>query len=177
MSDPVPMLLWCPQCTERHIDEGEFATKPHHTHACQGCGLVWRPAIGPTCGVRFLPGFKNAVVAAMSAPAPAETRQHCTDRGWDAGLYEAARICDQNPDSRADAVALLIRKRTMDPATPDPRDAELAKLRAVAEAAARLQRWNYDGDSSYQEGVDSRAELSSALDAACPGWRDKEAGR
>ena len=55
----VPMLLWCPECSERHIDEGDFATKEHHTHACQHCGHVWRPAIGPTCGVRFLPGFKN----------------------------------------------------------------------------------------------------------------------
>ncbi len=39
--------------------DGEFATKPHHTHACQSCGMVWRPAIGPTVGVQFLPGFKN----------------------------------------------------------------------------------------------------------------------
>lgn len=57
--ESVPMLLHCPQCSARHVDEGEFATKPHHTHACQSCGHVWRPAIGPTCGVQFLPGFKN----------------------------------------------------------------------------------------------------------------------
>ena len=57
--EPLAMLLWCPECGERHIDVGEFATKSHHTHACQHCGHVWRPAIGPTCGVRFLPGFKN----------------------------------------------------------------------------------------------------------------------
>ena len=56
----VPMLLWCPECTIRHIDEGEFATRVHHTHACQHCGHVWRPAIVPTVGVMFLPGFKNA---------------------------------------------------------------------------------------------------------------------
>lgn len=56
---PVPMLLWCPKCGERHIDVGEFATKVHHTHACQNCGLCWRPAVVPTCGVQFLPGFKN----------------------------------------------------------------------------------------------------------------------
>lgn len=55
-----PMLLWCPECGERHIDEGEFADKVHHTHACQHCGHVWRPAVEPTTGVRFLPGFKNA---------------------------------------------------------------------------------------------------------------------
>ena len=55
----LPMLLWCPACGERHIDEGEFATRAHHTHACQHCGMVWRPAITPTVGVRFLSGFKN----------------------------------------------------------------------------------------------------------------------
>jgi hypothetical protein len=60
---PVPMILNCPACGGRHIDEGEFATKSHHTHACQHCGMVWRPAIGPTVGVQFLPGFKNAASA------------------------------------------------------------------------------------------------------------------
>lgn len=54
-----PMLIWCPHCSARHVDEGEFATKPHHTHACQQCGNCWRPAIGNTVGVQFLPGFKN----------------------------------------------------------------------------------------------------------------------
>jgi uncharacterized Zn finger protein len=53
------MLLWCPACGERHIDSGEFATKAHHTHACQHCGMVWRPAIVATSGVEFLPGFRN----------------------------------------------------------------------------------------------------------------------
>lgn len=57
---PVPVLLWCPGCGERHIDDGEFATKPHHTHACQSCGLTWRPAVVSTVGVAYLPGFKNA---------------------------------------------------------------------------------------------------------------------
>lgn len=56
---PIPMRLPCPGCGALHIDEGEFATRPHHTHACQDCGLCWRPAVVPTVGVRFLPGFKN----------------------------------------------------------------------------------------------------------------------
>jgi hypothetical protein len=58
-SEPIPMLLWCPSCGERHIDVGEFATKVHHTHACQHCGMVWRPAVVATFGVQWLPGFKN----------------------------------------------------------------------------------------------------------------------
>jgi hypothetical protein len=56
---PIPMILTCPSCSYRHIDVGEFATKVHHTHACQHCGMIWRPAIVPTVGVQFLPGFKN----------------------------------------------------------------------------------------------------------------------
>jgi rubredoxin len=58
-TEAIPMLLHCPMCNKRHIDEGDFATKLHHTHACQHCGHVWRPAIVPTVGVQFLPGFKN----------------------------------------------------------------------------------------------------------------------
>lgn len=57
---PIPMRLCCEGCGKLHIDEGEFATKVHHTHSCQHCGLTWRPAVVPTVGVRFLPGFKNA---------------------------------------------------------------------------------------------------------------------
>ncbi len=61
--EPIPMRLPCPEkdCGRLHIDEGEFATRSHHTHACQHCGSVWRPAVVATVGVRFLPGFKNEV--------------------------------------------------------------------------------------------------------------------
>ncbi len=55
----IPMILTCPSCNARHIDEGEFKLRFHHTHACQSCGMVWRPAINYTFGVQFLPGFKN----------------------------------------------------------------------------------------------------------------------
>lgn len=59
VADPIPMRLPCPSCGALHLDVGEFATKVHYTHACQECGMVWRPAVVPTVGVRFLPGFKN----------------------------------------------------------------------------------------------------------------------
>jgi rubredoxin len=65
---PVPMLLWCPLCGRRHIDRGAFAQRSHHTHACQHCGHVWRPAIVATVGVAFLPGFHDE-------PAPSATRE------------------------------------------------------------------------------------------------------
>lgn len=57
---PVALILFCPACGARHVDRGEFATQLHHTHACQKCGLAWRPAIVPTVGVQFLPGFHDA---------------------------------------------------------------------------------------------------------------------
>lgn len=60
-AEPIPMLLYCPECCRRHIDEGEWRHRSHHTHACQHCGHVWRPAIVATVGVQFLPGFRNEV--------------------------------------------------------------------------------------------------------------------
>lgn len=54
----VPMILFCPN-GHRHIDEGDFEHLAHHTHACQECGIVWRPAKINTHGVQFLPGYKN----------------------------------------------------------------------------------------------------------------------
>jgi rubredoxin len=57
--ESIPMLLWCPMCNTRHIDEGEFATKSHKSHECQNCGMIWRPAIVPTVGVQFLFGSKD----------------------------------------------------------------------------------------------------------------------
>lgn len=68
MADPIPMRLRCEMCGALHIDEGEFATKPHHTHSCQECGLTWRPAVVCTVGVAFLPGFKSADPAVCDAP-------------------------------------------------------------------------------------------------------------
>lgn len=58
---PIPLIITCPAptCGARHIDEGEWAIRVHHTHSCQKCGMTWRPAVVPTVGVRFLPGFKN----------------------------------------------------------------------------------------------------------------------
>lgn len=39
---PMAALLWCPFCNIQHIDEGEWATRPHHTHLCHACGEKWR---------------------------------------------------------------------------------------------------------------------------------------
>lgn len=73
---PVPMILYCPTCNGRHIDKNEYATKPHHTHACQHCGTCWRPAVVPTVGVQFLPGFKDP-----EPDAEVKTREMVTECG------------------------------------------------------------------------------------------------
>lgn len=70
MPEPISMRLPCPGtvpdghggmkvCGVLHVDEGIWATKPHHTHSCQACGMTWRPAVVHTVGVQFLPGFRN----------------------------------------------------------------------------------------------------------------------
>ena len=52
---PIPMLLCCLVCGHRHIDEGEWATRPHRIHRCLKCGAEWSPAIVATVGVERLP--------------------------------------------------------------------------------------------------------------------------
>src|SRR5690606_34039261 len=69
MTAPIPMLLHCPLCSTRHVDAGLFATKPHHTHACQQCGHVWRPAVEHTVGVQFLPGYRAGEALPLSQAA------------------------------------------------------------------------------------------------------------
>lgn len=78
---PIAMRLCCEVCGELHIDEGIWATKPHHTHTCQNprCGLTWRPAKEYTVGVRFIPGFQNTPPAeadGASGAAMGRVMQH-----------------------------------------------------------------------------------------------------
>lgn len=54
MGLPIRVRLPCERCGTLHIDRGEFATERHHTHQCEKCGLVWRPAEEDTIGVQFL---------------------------------------------------------------------------------------------------------------------------
>lgn len=48
---PVPMTLTCPKCGMVHVDEGEWATRPHKTHQCQDCFNEWKPFEYATVGV------------------------------------------------------------------------------------------------------------------------------
>lgn len=58
---PVPMLLFCPECGTQHIDAPEepvdnmdvkvWTNPPHRSHLCHNCNCIWRPADVPTVGV------------------------------------------------------------------------------------------------------------------------------
>lgn len=50
---PKPVFLFCPKCGFLHVDEGEWATKPHRTHLCTECGHKWKPHAYPTVGIAF----------------------------------------------------------------------------------------------------------------------------
>lgn len=50
---PIPMVLLCPKCGAKHIDDGEWATRPHRTHLCDKCQHEWRPSPLPTVGVTY----------------------------------------------------------------------------------------------------------------------------
>lgn len=58
MSEPIPMLLYCPRCEDQHVDAPEpdtgWTNPPHRSHKCKHCGYVWRPADVPTTGVAEL---------------------------------------------------------------------------------------------------------------------------
>jgi hypothetical protein len=56
VSEPLPMLLFCPRCHLQHLDGPDECTPdwdnpPHRSHLCHGCGCIWRPADVPTVGV------------------------------------------------------------------------------------------------------------------------------
>lgn len=70
-ADPVDMLLFCPNCTEQHIDapHGTWTNPPHKTHECQRCGYRWRPSDVPTNGVA-------SIKTSGSTDQPAQPRSY-----------------------------------------------------------------------------------------------------
>ena len=69
-SAPIAMMLDCPACEALHVDEGEWATRPHKTHQCQGCGHEWRPVPYATVGIRpaeACPAYDHGI----ACPCPA----------------------------------------------------------------------------------------------------------
>jgi len=56
-----PIITNCPKCGLQHIDKGEWATKAHKTHLCEGCGTKWRPKETATVGVKEVAGGTKEV--------------------------------------------------------------------------------------------------------------------
>lgn len=122
MSDIVDLLLFCPMCNERHIDEGSFATKPHPTHACQNCGFCWRPGVVPTRGVRFLPGFRDTDIREVQAPSPPSPPPRSTSlhdlKTWPeafAAIEQGHKRHEIRPYDRNFGVGDLLQLREWDP--------------------------------------------------------------
>lgn len=44
----LPLALNCPSCGARHVDEGEWESRPHRTHLCLECGIEFEVTV---CGV------------------------------------------------------------------------------------------------------------------------------
>lgn len=94
----VPMLLWCPRCERKHIDEHMWETRSHKTHLCRWCKHEWRPFEYATVGVERLPVTEPAKPdpdAAVRAPftglASSNPYQDGYDTGFTAGRDEGAR--------------------------------------------------------------------------------------
>ena len=37
----VPVVVRCPSCDTVHVDEGEWEMRPHRTHLCLSCGILF----------------------------------------------------------------------------------------------------------------------------------------
>lgn len=51
--EPIPMLLFCPQCALQHVDRKTetWDNPPHRSHKCHFCGCIWRPSDFATTGI------------------------------------------------------------------------------------------------------------------------------
>jgi hypothetical protein len=47
MTEPIAARLHCPECDARHIDQGEWKTRPHRRHQCERCRFRW--IVEPPC--------------------------------------------------------------------------------------------------------------------------------
>ena len=58
MQRPIPMILYCPECGEKHVDKAEpekdWLDPPHRSHLCSSCKFVWRPCDLSTTGVESI---------------------------------------------------------------------------------------------------------------------------
>jgi len=173
---PIPMRLPCPGTVERdglqvpcgvlHIDEGEFATKPHHTHSCQSCGLTWRPAVVPTVGVRFLPGFKNEMKPFPYAHSEGDKLCHDFAAGGGGANEEIAQLKAEQVGTKRDRDRVILdRNREIDTL----KAAQVTTTAKLGYAVAALQRFVMlhakDGERCYCDDCDTAVAILADADA------------
>lgn len=94
---PLELFIICPRCKEQHVDEGEFATKPHKNHSCQFCGLTFQ-ASGPveSIGVQFFRGYKNEPVklTPVGEPSISLPTLHHGEQFWH--TYQKVRFKEEH---------------------------------------------------------------------------------
>lgn len=69
------LVLFCPKCGFRHVDEGEWATREHRTHLCARCGDTWRPHDFPTVGAPRISCTAGQIVRVLGGTYPAVVRE------------------------------------------------------------------------------------------------------
>ena len=93
---PAAMTLHCPKCEKLHVDEGEWATRPHKTHQCQHCMHEWRPFEYPTVGVAKPSEQEKAPIEALCDSIinlrPESHRHIEYKKGHDAATIAAANL-------------------------------------------------------------------------------------
>lgn len=87
--------LFCPFCGLRHVDEGEWTTRPHHKHLCGACGGFWRVepfVFGAPVGAdaaRQLQATVRGIAAEKEVAALKAERQ----KTWNVICDDAGLIC------------------------------------------------------------------------------------
>lgn len=169
---PIPMFLTCPLCKARHVDAGDFTTKRHHTHACQSCGAVWRPAIEPTVGVQFLPGFKDKEPNEADACAKAVECQKCGKVGGhvfsidvDGGTMSlwVCPYCVARAKSADDVVEACAKAVDFDPVLDAIPTKDLRREHAAAIRALK-GRWTIHDESGRACAVPERSRVTPAVE-------------
>ena len=80
--EAIPMVLYCPECGEQHIDEATegWDNPPHRSHLCHACKCIWRPADVPTTGVHGIETVGQADTWSVHRDAtPAAIRTQAAD--------------------------------------------------------------------------------------------------
>lgn len=117
--EPIPMILFCPNCGLQHIDaprEG-WQNPPHRSHLCAGCGHTWRPADVPTTGVAEIetsgqadtyPARRKYAYARLQQPRPITdamveaAMQALVGQGYRCWAYQIRAALDAAEKARAD---------------------------------------------------------------------------